>query len=244
MDPTLAPVDKSVETVDNPRSITNLAPPTEGMTAVLGIFAKEPLAGRVKTRLCPPFSAAEAAGLYRSCLEETVAAMGGTGFDLVLFYDGEADYFRRAFPGIPLLPQGDGDLGVRMERALRSLLAGGCDAAALIGSDTPDLPIALVEAAFAALRQADVVVAPAADGGYVLVGERRQVPELFRDVPWSTAGVLAATRQRAAEAAVDFREVGGWEDVDDLPSLRRLLVRSPGSAAARHAAGLLARHGL
>jgi rSAM/selenodomain-associated transferase 1 len=233
-----------VETVDNPRPIANLAPWVEGTKVVLGIFAKEPVAGRVKTRLCPPLSAAEAAAFYRSCLEETVAAMGGAGFDLVLFFEGEADYFRRAFPGLRLLPQGEGDLGERMERALRTLFADGFGAAALIGSDTPDLPVALVEEAFVVLRHADVVVAPAGDGGYVLVGERRHVPELFRDIPWSTAGVLAATRQRAVDLEVDFREAGGWEDIDDLVSLQRLLVRSPGSAAARHAAGLLARHGL
>ena len=233
-----------METVDNLRPIANLGPLTEGMKAVLGVFGKEPVAGRVKTRLCPPLSAAEAAALYRSCLKETVAKMGGAGFELVLFFDGNADYFRRAFPGFRLLPQGEGDLGERMERALRTLLVGGSETAALIGSDTPDLPVALVEEAFVALRQADVVVAPAGDGGYVLVGERRHVPELFRDIPWSTAGVLAATRQRAAELEVDFRQVGGWEDVDDLPSLQRLLLRSPGSAAARHAAGLLAQYGL
>jgi rSAM/selenodomain-associated transferase 1 len=214
------------------------------MKAALGIFAKEPVAGRVKTRLSPPLSPAEAAGFYRSCLEETVAAMRGAGFDPVLFYDGDTGYFRRAFPGIRLLPQGEGDLGARMERALRTLLAGGCEAAALIGSDTPDLPIGMVEAAFAALREAEVVIAPAADGGYVLVGERRHVPELLRNIPWSTDGVLAATRQRAADLAIDYREVGDWEDVDDLPSLRRLLARSPASAAARHAARLLVRHGL
>jgi hypothetical protein len=240
----LVSVDKSVETVDNPRPIGNLGPWMEGMKAVLGVFGKEPVAGRVKTRLCPPLSAVEAAGLYRSCLKETVATMGGAGFELVLFFDGDADYFRRAFPGFRLLPQGEGDLGERMERALRTLLAGGSETAALIGSDTPDLPVALVEEAFVALREADVVVAPAGDGGYVLVGERRHVPELFHDIPWSTAGVLAATRQRAAELDVDFREVDGWEDLDDIPSLRRLLVRSPVSAAARHAAVLLARHGL
>jgi len=237
-------VDKSVETVDKSRSIGNLAPLAEGMKAILGIFAKEPVAGKVKTRLCPPLFPAEAAGLYQACLEETVAAMGGNGFDLALFYDGESDYFRRVFPGVRLYHQGEGDLGERMERALRTLLAGGYEAAALIGSDTPDLPIGLVEAAFAALQKADLVVAPARDGGYVLVGERRHIPELFRDIPWSTAGVLAATRQRAADLEVNCREVGGWEDVDDLPSLRRMVARSPDSAAGLHAAGLLVRHGL
>jgi hypothetical protein len=233
-------VDKSVETVDNQRSVGTLAMVAEVKKAVLGIFAKEPVAGRVKTRLCPPLSAAEAADLYRCSLEETVAALGGAGCDLVLFYDGEADYFRQAFPGLRLIPQGEGDLGERMERALRTLLAGGSAAAALIGSDTPDLPVALVEAAFAALREADVVVAPARDGGYVLVGERRHVPELFCGIPWSTAGVLAATRQRAA--AADFREIGGWEDVDDLPSLRRLVERSPGSRTAQYLRRRLSRY--
>lgn len=238
----IGPVDKSVETVDNPRAIANLASGTEGMKAVLGIFAKEPVAGRVKTRLCPPLSAAEAADLYRSCLEETVATMGGAGFDPVLFFDGEAAYFRHAFPGFRLLPQGEGDLGARMERALRTLLAGGSETAALIGSDTPDLPLALVEEAFAVLRQADVVVAPARDGGYVLVGERRHVPELFCDIPWSTSGVLAATRRRAADLGVDFREVSTWEDVDDLPSLRRLAERSPGCRTAQYLWRKLSRY--
>jgi rSAM/selenodomain-associated transferase 1 len=212
------------------------------MKAVLGIFAKEPVAGRVKTRLCPPLSAAEAAALYRRCLEETVATMAGAGFALVLFFDGDADYFRRAFPGLRCIPQGEGDLGVRMERALRVLLAEGSEAAALIGSDTPDLPVAQVVEAFVALRQVDVVVAPAADGGYVLVGERRHVPELFYDIPWSTAGVLAATRRRAAELEVDFREVDGWEDVDDIASLRRLVARSPGSRTAQYLRAQLSRY--
>ena len=208
---------------------------------VLGIFAKEPIAGRVKTRLCPPLSAAEAAGLYRRSLEETVAAMTGAGFELALFFAGGIEYFRRSFPGLRLIPQGEGDLGSRMERALSSLLSDGCDVAALIGSDTPDLPVVLVKEAFAALREADVVVSPARDGGYVLIGERRHVPELFRDIPWSSADVLEATRQRAAEAAVEVREVGGWEDIDDIISLRRLVQRSPASATARYAVGLLAK---
>jgi rSAM/selenodomain-associated transferase 1 len=240
----IASVDKSVETVDNPRSLDTLSTIPEGMKSVLGIFAKEPVPGRVKTRLSPPFSPEEAADFYRICLEETVATMCRAGFDPVLFYDGEVDYFRNAFPGIRLLPQGDGDLGERMGRALSTLLAGGCDAAALIGSDTPDLPVALVKEAFVALREADVFIAPARDGGYVLIGEREHIPELFHDIPWSTAGVLAATRQRAADLAIDYREVSGWEDVDDLPSLRRLLARSPDSAVAHHAARLLTQYGL
>lgn len=215
-----------------------------GMKPILGIFAKEPLPGGVKTRLCPPLSAGEAAALYRVSLEETVAAMGAAPCELVLFYAGDEVFFRNAFPGVRLLPQGAGDLGVRMAAALQQLLSEGYVAAALVGSDAPDLPVTLVSEAFTALRAAEVVTIPARDGGYVLVGESRHRPELFRDIPWSSAGVLAATRRRAVETGVDYREVGEWEDFDDLSALRRLVERSPGSGTACFAAELLARHAL
>lgn len=208
----------------------------------LGIFAKEPVPGRVKTRLSPPLTAEEAAALYRVCLEETVAAMAEGPFDLVLFHAGDPGFFRRAFPGLPLHPQDGRDLGQRMANALASLLADGYRAAALIGSDSPDLPSSLVEEAFAALEKADLVVAPSRDGGYVLVGESHHHPGLFQDIPWSTRQVLAATRKRAAQLAVSHREVRGWEDVDDLPALRRLLERTPACAVARFARSRLARH--
>lgn len=237
-------MDKSVESVDNERSLNALATIMKEMNTALGIFAKQPVAGRVKTRLCPPLSAAEAADLYRCSLKETVASTVTASFAPVVFFDGNVDYFQQAFPDVRLVPQGEGDLGARLERALKMLLAEGCEAVAIIGSDTPDLPAALLTEAFVALREAEAVVAPARDGGYVLIGERRHIPELFRDIPWSTDQVLTATRRRAAEAAVELREVGGWEDVDDIESLRRLLVRSPASATARHAACLLASYRL
>ncbi|HXV21094.1 MAG TPA: hypothetical protein VD811_08920, partial [Desulfuromonadales bacterium] len=104
-------MDKSVETVDNPRPIDNLAPWVEGTKVVLGIFAKEPVAGRVKTRLCPPLSAAEAAALYRSCLEETVAAMGGAGFDLVLFLMARPTTSAVPFPASGFSLRGKGTSG-------------------------------------------------------------------------------------------------------------------------------------
>ena len=213
------------------------------MSDVLGIFAKEPVAGRVKTRLCPPFSPAQATRLYRAFLQETVTAMQAAPFDLVLFYCGDGSFFRSAFPGLTLVPQGDGPLGVRMSRALGHLLAEG-GPAALIGSDIPDLPPSLVHEAFRALRRADFVTTPSADGGYVLVGERCHRPQMFEDIPWSSEKVLAATRRRAAEQGLAYAETGGWEDVDDLPSLMRLMARSPDSATARLAAEILAVPGL
>jgi hypothetical protein len=237
-------VDNPVKTVDNVRPQAAFGEGPSGMRTALGVFAKEPLPGLVKTRLSPPLTGEEAAQLYRACLEETVAALGALPCDLVLFYAGGEAFFRENFPEVRLLPQGKGGLGGRMERALGLLLGEGYAAAALVGSDAPDLPPALVAEAFAALRSAEVVTVPARDGGYVLVGESRHRPELFRGIPWSSGGVLAATRRRAREAGAAYREVGAWEDVDDLAALRRLLQRSPRSTTARLAQALLARYGL
>lgn len=208
----------------------------------LGIFAKEPLPGRVKTRLCPPLTTEDATLLYRASLEETLAAMAGVPAGLTLFYDGSTAFFREHFPTLRLVAQGEGDLGARLDRALNHLLSGGAKAAALIGSDSPDLPPSLVAAAFAALREDDLAVIPAADGGYVLIGARTCRPEIFHDIPWSTAQVWPATRQKAARLGLSCRVVGNWEDIDDLAALQRLIHRSPDSRTARIARQLLGRN--
>jgi hypothetical protein len=205
----------------------------------LGIFAKEPLPGRVKTRLCPPLTAADAARLYRTCLEETLAAMAGVPAELTLFYDGSVAFFRKHFPRLRLVPQQGDDLGARLDHALQHLLTGGARAAALIGTDSPDLPPSLVAAAFAALADHDLAVIPAADGGYVLLGARSHRTELFRDIPWSTPQVWPVTRQKAVRLDLSWREVGRWEDLDDLAALQRLIRRSPASSTARLARELL-----
>ncbi len=207
--------------------------PKNGRAA--GVFVKQPLPGQVKTRLCPPLSGLEAAELYRVSLEETVQRLAAGSITPILFFAGEVDYFRRSFPGLILCPQGEGELGARMERALQCMLQAGCRSAVLIGSDSPDLPLALLEEAFTALETVEAVVAPAGDGGYVLIGESRHHPELFREIPWSSDQVFPLTRQRALQAGIALRELPGWADMDDLPSLRALLQRSPDSATARHA---------
>lgn len=226
-------VDKSVDRVDKSLTRGHLAAGTGPLEPVLGIFAKPPVPGQVKTRLCPPFSLREATELYRISLLETVARMSRGRFSLTLFFAGDADYFATTFPRLPRIFQGEGDLGQRLERALGTLLERGHGAAALIGADSPDLPLAYVEQAFAALQQADVLVVPARDGGYVLIGERRHQPSLFQDMPWSTSALLEETRRRARTLAIDYRELQPWEDVDDLIGLRRLIARSPQSTTAR-----------
>jgi len=223
--------------VENPSFDTELA------YYRLGVFAKQPIPGRVKTRLTPPLSSAEAAELYLVSLRETLERCEAAGLAPVLFYSGERDYFRTAFPEIELVPQVSGDLGVRMTAALQFMLRkSACLGGVLIGSDSPDLPLDYLREAMAALAVHDCVVAPAADGGYVLIGMRHLCGELFKRIPWSSSGVLEATRRRAERIGLSYHEISAWDDVDDLHSLHRLLKRSPLSKTAQFAARRLARH--
>ena len=204
------------------------------MKLLLGILVKEPVPGKVKTRLTPELTSEQAAEFYRIALHETIERLQDTGYDVVLFYSGREKYFEQAFPQLPRFRQSNGDLGARLAAALDRLHRNRPGAAALIGSDSPDLPLAQIDAAFAALNRFDVVTIPASDGGYVLICSRRNQPQVFRAIDWSTDKVLTQTRQRAAAAGITYSEQGGWEDVDDIDSLQRLLVRSPDSATAAY----------
>jgi len=211
--------------------------------SVLGIYAKQPLPGQVKTRLCPPLSPSEAAGLYQCALQETVTRMQGCeAFELVICYAGERSWFAEAFPDVQLLPQRGEDLGVRMADSFSQLFQQGYRQVVLIGSDSPDLPLQLVEQAFRKLRQTDVVLAPAEDGGYVLIGKSKFLPELFSAIRWSSAEVLPETLRRIEKLGIKAFLLPGWEDLDDLAALGRLLRRSPQSRTADYLRRQLAQH--
>jgi len=217
-----------VEEVDN-------SPQKTACRAILGIYAKQPLPGQCKTRLSPPLSPAEAAALYQCCLVETVSRMQAVGgCDLAICYAGERSWFEREFPDITLQPQRGPDLGARMAGSLCGFLQQGYHQAILIGSDTPDLPLPLVAQAFAALQQVELVLAPATDGGYVLIGESVHRPELFEAIHWSTDTVLAETLRRAERYGIVAETLGSWEDLDDPRSLLNLLRRSPKTRTARY----------
>lgn len=211
--------------------------------AILGIYAKQPLPGQCKTRLCPPLSATEAADLYACFLRETVSRMqAGNSYDLAICYAGQRSWFEQAFPGLLLVPQQGADLGARMAASLSDFIQQGYQRAVLIGSDAPDLPLELVEQAFVALRQTEVVLAPATDGGYVLIGESTHRPELFSAIHWSTGTVLTETRQRITQYGIKAVELDCWEDLDDLQDLSRFLRRSPEAKTAAHLRQQLAQH--
>ncbi len=233
-----ARVDKTVDNVDKCPSLQPFA--VSG--PILAVLAKQPVPGQVKTRLCPPLTEIEAARLCQVALAETVQGLWDSPLQMVLVYSGDSAWFDRAFPEVLLLPQAAGGLGERLRQASDQLFTAGGGPILLIGSDSPDLPAAMIMEALAALEQgADVVTVPCLDGGYALLGLQRSSPTLFEDIPWSTAGVLAATRRRALQTGLTYQELAQWDDLDDLASLKRLVKRSPETGTARYVQGQL-RH--
>lgn len=197
---------------------------------VLLIFAKQPQAGQTKTRLCPPFSLAEAALIYEAMLHDMLALTNGVvEVERWLFYAPTAtaaDYFKGLAPQMHALPQHGADLGARLIDAFANAFAAGATSVVVIGTDTPDLPEAYINQAFTLLESTavDVIFGPATDGGYYLVGARTNWPELFTDIPWSTAEVLSASLHKAATAGISTMLLPEWYDIDTLHDLQQLLV--------------------
>lgn len=202
---------------------------------VLGLFAKQPVPGAVKTRLTPPLTAEQACGLYRTALAETLSLFCALDLTVVVCFAGQRAWFAETFPGLPLLPQVEGDLGARLQAATRELFPPGGGPLLFAGADSPDLPLSLVRQAVTALQDNAATIIPCVDGGYALIGQKLPAPGLFANIPWSTPQVLPATRARARSLGLSLYETACWEDLDDIASLRRLVARSPDSRTARRA---------
>lgn len=209
------------------------------MKKALLIFAKQPVAGMVKTRLTPPLSPAEAAELYRCMLADTIERVTSIpGVERLLFFqpgEGSEGYFRDSFRHLTLFPQEGAGLGERMENAFGRVLAAGFEAAAVVGTDAPDLPREYVEQSFRLLGEgkAEVVFGPAADGGYYLLALGRLIPQLFRDIPWGTGAVMRKSRETADSLGCASAALPLWHDVDTAADLGRFLAGGNPDAAPR-----------
>ena len=181
-------------------------------------MAKAPVAGYAKTRLIPALGAQGAAGLAMRLLVHALEQAQQAGLGPVELCCAPTARDAAFAPwagaaGVALTDQGEGDLGERMERALqRGLLAQ--PTVLLIGTDAPALGAGVLRAAAAALETHDVVFVPAFDGGYVLVGLRRPVPELFEGMTWSTPEVMQHSRERLAQAGIGHAELAPLADID------------------------------
>jgi len=190
------------------------------------VMAKAPEPGQAKTRLIPALGAHGAARLAERLLERAVDAAIDSGIGEVVLAcapdTAHAAFAAQARRGVALRAQGEGDLGLRMRRAFDDAFAAGATHAVLIGTDVPALDATTLRRARAALAAADAVFVPAFDGGYALIGLRRVEPSLFEGLPWSSAAVMALTRERLAAAGLVHVELPAVHDIDEPADLRHL----------------------
>ncbi len=192
--------------------------------AVLALFAKAPVAGEVKTRLCPPLRPEQAAAFYEAMLRDVLERPApGPGIERALWFTpaGAREWFAAAAPGYRLYVQRGATLPERMCALFHEHAAEGCRRIVLRGTDSPTLPDATVALAFAALERVPLVLCPDEDGGYNLIGLREPADELF-DLELSTASVLEKTLERAAALGLAAECLPAHHDVDTFEDLARL----------------------
>jgi rSAM/selenodomain-associated transferase 1 len=200
-------------------------PARAGAREILGLFAKAPLPGQVKTRLSPPLSPTECAQLYEAMLLDVIDQHARAGDrDLALWCAPaeSAAWFQARVPvGCRVLPQRGTDLGARLAAAFRAHAAEGYGRIAVRGTDSPTLPLERVAAAFAGLERSDLVLCPDRDGGYNLIALRAACDPLF-EVELSTESVLEQTRKRALELGLSCTILPPHHDVDVIADLERI----------------------
>ncbi|MFI5015529.1 MAG: TIGR04282 family arsenosugar biosynthesis glycosyltransferase [Hyphomicrobiales bacterium] len=204
----------------------------------IAVMAKASRAGRTKTRLVPPLTFEEAACLNTVFLEDAFANIAEAArrapIRAFAAYGpiGEEPFFEHLAEEPPsLIPAVFPDFGDCLHAGIEGMLAAGCASACVLNADTPDLPTEyLVRAARALAGGRDrIVIGPADDGGYYILGVSRPNRRLFEDIDWSTERVFAQSLARAAELDLELVTLPSWSDIDDAVSLRRFVERPPWS---------------
>lgn len=218
-----------------------------GLPPAVAVMAKLPGLEPAKSRLHPAVPHEMAALLARCFLLDRLDGVASlAGITPVFAFSppwAGAQAAALAPPSFRLMPQRGADLGERMSGALDDLLAAGHTGALVVGTDSPTLPMAYVAEGAQVLAggAADVVVGPAEDGGYYLIGVRRAQPALFSGIPWSTGGVMTGTVARARALGIRVHLLPTWFDVDTGSDLRRLRADlAAGVAVPRRTARCLA----
>ena len=197
----------------------------------LVIFAKWPLPGQVKTRLCPPLQPDQAAELARCFLLDTVERVARLEEVQVWVAFTPADSeprFRALLPAsVRYLPQRGNDLGERELNIFVDLFEKAAARVALMGSDIPSVPLAYLRSAFDLLESpgCDAVLGPSRDGGYYCIGAQAgqsRLPALFENIEWSTERVMQQTLQQARLHNLHIRLIPRWYDVDTVEDMRKL----------------------
>ena len=196
------------------------------------VFVKAPRPGTVKTRLADSLGVAAACGAYRVLVETLLRRLARLENVELRFAPDDAateiePWLRKTWQAAA---QGAGDLGERLHRAFEAAFADGSRQVMVIGSDCPDITSEDIDAAWSALKENDLVLGPATDGGYWLIGLRQPQPALFQNIPWSTATVFQETVARAKAVGLSVKLLRQLRDVDTAQDWHAFLAARSSSA--------------
>ncbi len=193
----------------------------------LFVFARAPREGQVKTRLAAKIGAPAALEAYRTLLRALFLSLETLkGVEVhVAPADGRRDEFPLPPPTWRFCPQSEGTLGVRLAAAFADAFARQAGPVAIIGADCPDVTVEHIREAWRVLREKDVVLGPAADGGYWLIGLRQPEPRLFEEIAWGTDQVFVQTIARAKERKLAIGLLEILEDIDSKEEWDRFKAR-------------------
>jgi rSAM/selenodomain-associated transferase 2/rSAM/selenodomain-associated transferase 1 len=211
------------------------------------IFTRYPEAGTTKTRMIPELGAEGAAELQRQMTEHIISRAnelcGLHPLPVEVRYEGGSEKLMTEWlgPGFSYCHQGRGDIGLRMGWALQEAFGQGCETVVIIGSDIPDITTNIIQKAFEALKRSDLVLGPAGDGGYYLIGVHWKTfkhwnPQLFSDISWGTESVLPQTLSIAQKLGLNYNLLDTLRDVDrpeDLSVWYHALDLTPPSTASK-----------
>lgn len=209
--------------------------PGYGRTVVV-LFVRHPVPGKVKTRLARDLGPDDACSLYKAMVEDALAGAGESGYPLHLYHDGRDEsglprsWMERAHQ---VCRQQGETLGERMCRAVEASFDAGFARVIVSGSDIPGMDGRLLMEASLALQGSSVVISPAADGGYCLIGVRKSdfSSMLFSDIPWSTSRVMESTLAACASGRLSCRLLEGRRDIDTLADIHAY-CREPSTGAS------------
>lgn len=230
-------------------------PRSRASDAALVIFAKAPIPGQVKTRLCPPLTPDEAATLHGSFVLDALERSAAVAKPGSVRASAGVDRFVACAPSsqhvffkileerydVRLVDQIGDDLGARMGHAFHTIFTMGYQRVVLVGTDVPLLPGSAYIHALSLLADHDLVLGPSLDGGYFLIGLTQPKPELLTDIPWSTNQVLALTKQKADVWGLRTVLLPAQRDIDTIEDLRSLIQEAGPHASllSKRTAGVL-----
>ncbi|MBE0503712.1 MAG: TIGR04282 family arsenosugar biosynthesis glycosyltransferase [Desulfuromonadales bacterium] len=211
--------------------------PLYSQPIVVALFVRVPIPGRVKTRLAVNLGNEGACHLYRAMVNDILHNIKACGYSIYLFHDGDdqselPDNWRQAADGI--VAQRGENIGERMSAAFEHCFANKVEKVILIGSDIPGLDSSIIISASVALQNHDAVFAPAADGGYCLIGLQQGAyhPALFQDIPWSTEQVLRTTLEKCEVSCLRVTLLKVLQDIDTICDLKAYCQNIFGPAIA------------